>query len=184
MEDSKHKIKHPAQEPDATTPNKSAEVAELTDKWKRSLAEAENARKRADAARLDGRDHGVALAVEALGPAYDDICLAIEAAHANVDADTPRIAAHLEGLSKTKSAFETGLKALGVRLIEPKNTPFDPVLHEALQMEETDKADPGVVLVLHRPGFALGQRLIRPAHVTVSASPSKPKKNPSKKEKD
>ena len=71
MEDSKHKIKHPAQEPDATTPNKSAEVAELTDNWKRSLAEAENARKRADAARLEGRELGVTPAVEALAPVYD-----------------------------------------------------------------------------------------------------------------
>ncbi|MGJ5620083.1 nucleotide exchange factor GrpE [Sulfitobacter sp. MF3-043] len=188
MEENKDKINQASDEPtpDETktaAPDPEVDLAVLTDKWKRALAEAENARKRADAARLDGRDHGVALAVEALGPAYDDICLAIEAAHANVDADTPRIAAHLEGLSKTKSAFETGLKALGVRLIEPKNTPFDPVLHEALQMEETDKADPGVVLVLHRPGFALGQRLIRPAHVTVSASPSKPKKSASTSKK-
>lgn len=88
------------------------------------------------------------------------------------------------GSEQNKSAFETGLKALGVRLIEPRNTPFDPVLHEAVPMQETDNANPGEVLVLHRLGFALRQRLIRPAHVTVSASPSKPKKNPRKKEKD
>lgn len=189
MEENKDKINQAnadqvADGPEAATRDPEAELEILTDKWKRALAEAENARKRADAARLDGRDHGVALAIEALGPAYDDICLAIEAARANKDADAPRIAAHLEGLNKTKSAFETGLKALGVRLIEPRNTPFDPVLHEAVQMQETDKANPGEVLVLHRPGFALGQRLIRPAHVTVSASPSKPKKSPSKTKKD
>jgi len=160
-------------EPEVAAPNRAAELEELTDKWKRALAEAENARKRADAARFDGREHGVALAVEALAPAYDDICLAIEAARASPDADNPMIAAHLEGLNRTKSAFETGLRALGIKEIAPKNSPFDPVLHEALQTQETDEAKPGVVLVLHRPGFALGQRLIRPAHVTVSASPSK-----------
>lgn len=43
----------------------------VTDKWKRALAEAENARKRADMARFDGREHGIALAIEALAPAYD-----------------------------------------------------------------------------------------------------------------
>jgi molecular chaperone GrpE len=189
MEENKDKINQAPDEPTpdepkASTRDPAAELEVLTDKWKRALAEAENARKRADVARLDGRDHGVALAVEALCPAYDDICLAIEAARFDADADAPRIAAHLEGLNKTKSAFEAGLKALGVRLIEPKNTAFDPVLHEAVQMKETDKANPGEVLVLHRLGFALKQRLIRPAHVTVSASPSKPKKTPSKKEKD
>lgn len=183
MEKSKDRNNQAADEPGAAVQDPHAELEVLTDKWKRALAEAENARKRADVARLDGRDHGVALAVEALAPAYDDIRLAIEAAHANADADTPRIAAYLEGLTKTRSAFETGLKALGVRLIEPENTPFDPVLHEAVQMQETDKAGPGEVLVLHRPGFALGQRLIRPAHVTVSASPGKPEKSRGKKKK-
>jgi molecular chaperone GrpE len=176
MEDRKHKIKHPTQEPDATTPDKSAELAALTDKWKRALAEAENARKRADAARLEGRELGVTLAVEALAPAYDHICLAIEAAHASHKVGDPVVDAYLEGLNRTKSAFETGLKALGVREIAPKDTPFDPALHEAMQMQETNTSEPGVVLVLHRPGFALGRRLIRPAHVTVSASPSEPAK--------
>ena len=158
-------------EPELDAPDWEKEREALTDKWKRALADAENARKRADAAIVDGREHGVAVAVSALAPAYDDICLAIEAAHASPDAES--LAAHLEGLSKTKAAFETGLRALGVREIAPKNTPFDPVLHEALQTHETDETEPGEVLVLHRPGLALGQRLIRPAHVTVSASPSK-----------
>lgn len=178
MEENKDKINQASDQPTTDEPaasarNPEAELEVLTDKWKRALAEAENARKRAQVARLEGRDHGVALAIEALGPAYDHICLAIESARANADADAPGIAAHLEGLNKTKSAFETGLKALGVRLIKPKNTSFDPLLHEALQIEETDKTQPGEVLVLHRPGFAQGQRLIRPAHVTVSASPGK-----------
>lgn len=150
-----------------------AKLDELTDKWKRALAEAENARKRAEAASLDGREHGVALAVAAFAPAYDDICLAIEAAHASLDADDPAITAHLEGLNRTKTAFESALNALGVTAITPKSTAFDPARHEAIEMQETEKTKPGEVLALHRPGFLLGQRLIRPAHVTVSASPSK-----------
>lgn len=179
MEENTDRIKQTTEgptsvEPNTATRNLKAELEELTDKWKRALADAENARKRADAARFAGRQHGLALAVEALIPAYDDVCLAIEAARAAPDADNPLNAAHLEELNRIKSAFSTGLKALGIREIAPKNTPFDPVLHEALQTEETHEITPGAVLVLHRPGFALGQRLIRPAHVTVSASPSKP----------
>ncbi len=162
---------------DAPPSDLEAELAELTDKWKRAMADAENARKRANAAHQDGREHGVALAVGAFAPVFDDISLAIQAAHADPDVDSPRIVALLAGLNSIKTAFEAALKALGVRQIAPLNTPFDPVLHEATQLEETDEAKPGEVLVLHRPGFALGQRLIRPAHVTVSASPSKPSKD-------
>lgn len=148
-------------------------LAVLTDKWKRALADAENARKRADVARLEGREHGIALAVEAIAPAFDAVCLAIEAGQQSGDADTPQMTAYLQGLETIRSAFETGFNALGVRTIAPKDTPFDPELHEAMQMKETEKTIPGKVLVLHRLGFALGKRLIRPAHVTVSAAPGK-----------
>lgn len=149
-----------------------AKIAALTDKWKRALADAENARKRADASRLDGREHGISLAVDALAPAFDAIFLALETAHNIPESDNPWITAHLEGLTRVKTAFETGLKALGVRMIAPKDTSFDPELHEAMQIKETEETKPGNVLVLHRPGFAIGRRLIRPAHVTVSAAPS------------
>ena len=162
-----------------TVPDPKIALEELTDKWKRALADAENARKRADLARLDGHDHGVAIAVEALAPTYDAICRALEAAHTSPDVDASQIAAHVEGLESIQSAFETGLKVLGVRTIAPKNTPFDPMLHEAMQTEETDNTEAGEVLVLHRPGLAIGKRLIRPAHVTVSASPGKPVNDPS-----
>jgi len=158
---------------DEPVPGQKDEIEFLTDKWKRALADAENARKRADASRVDGREHGIAVAVEALAPALDALSLGIEAARTSPDAEDPRIVSHLEGLRNIRTAFETGLKALGVRTIAPKDTPFDPALHEAMQTQETAKAKPGQVMVLHRPGFAIGQRLIRPARVTVSAAPSK-----------
>lgn len=149
------------------------EIAAVTDKWKRALADAENARRRADAARAEGREHGVAVAVEALAPALDALLLGIEAARNDPDTEDPRIVAHLEGLQSVWAAFETGLKALGVRAIAPEDVPFDPKLHEAISAQETDATKPGNVLVLHRPGYAIGQRLIRPARVTVSAAPTR-----------
>lgn len=160
-------------EAEAEEKNLEAEVARLTDKWKRALADAENARKAARASHAEGRENGIAVAVAAIAPALDALSLGIEAARNSPDAEDPRIVSHLEGLCSIRSAFETGLKALGVRTIAPENTPFDPALHEALQMQETDQTKPGQVMVLHRPGFAIGQRLIRPAQVTVSAAPSK-----------
>lgn len=150
-----------------------SEIASVTDKWKRALADAENARKRAGTARIEGREHGIALAVEALAPALDALALGIEAAKGDPEADDPRIVAHLEGLRNIRSAFETGLKALGVRAIAPEDVPFDPKLHEAMGTQETGKTKPGQVLVLHRPGYAIGQRLIRPARVTVSVAPTR-----------
>lgn len=160
------------EEPKVEQPSTENEIARVTDKWKRALADAENARKRADVARTEGREHGIATAVEALAPALDALALGIEAARNAPDADDPRIAAHLEGLRNIRAAFETGLKALGVRTIAPEDVPFDPKQHEAMGAQESEKVKPGRVLVLHRSGFAIGNRLIRPARVTVSAAPT------------
>lgn len=155
----------------AASENLQTRIDALTDKWKRALAEAENARKRADAARAEGREHGIAVAVEALAPVFDALALAEAASHTSASAGDPRLAAHLEGLRNIQMAANTGLKALGVRTILPRDTAFDPAVHEAMSLEETDATRPGQVLVVHRPGYAIGHRLIRPAHVTVSASP-------------
>lgn len=151
---------------------KDTEIGKLTREWKRALADAETARKRADTARAEGCEHGIAVAVEALAPALDALSFAIEAARKTPDSNDPDAFAHLESLEKIRTAFETGLKALGVRSIAPENVPFDPGTHEASDVRETKDIAPGQVVVLHRPGLAIGQRLIRPAHVTVSAAPS------------
>lgn len=158
--------------PNAEGESPEAEIARLTDKWQRALADAENARKRADMSLAEGREHGIAMAVEALAPALDALAVGIEAARIDSDAKDVRIVSHLEGLRHIRAAFETGLKALGVRTLAPEGIPFDPALHEAIQTQETDKATPGQVVALHRPGYAIGQRLIRPTRVTVSAASS------------
>ncbi|MGR3594060.1 MAG: nucleotide exchange factor GrpE [Limimaricola soesokkakensis] len=148
-----------------------ARIAELTDRWKRAMAEAENARKRAEAARIEGRDHGIALAIEALAPGFDALALGIEAARSGPDAKDKRVAQHLEGLERIRSCFDTAMKALDVRIIAPDDAAFDPAHHEAIDMQVREGVEAGRVLVLHRPGYAIGRRLIRPARVTVSAAP-------------
>ena len=135
------------EQPDPVTEisEKNAEIAALTDKWKRALAEAENARKRADASRLEGSEHGISLAVDALAPAFDAVFLALETARKVSDADTPGIKAHLEGLATVKKAFETGFKALGVRMIAPDLSP---------------KFPPALCGVLGAKSLALGRHLV------------------------
>lgn len=72
----------------------------------------------------------------------DDIWLAIKAPRVSADADAREIAAHLEGLNKTKSAMKPGERRLASDWIEPKHTSFDLDLHEVVQMQQTDKIKP------------------------------------------
>ncbi|CAD6250341.1 unnamed protein product [Miscanthus lutarioriparius] len=52
-----------------------------------------------------------------------------------------------------------------------KAKPFDPMLHEAIMREESSKYEEGIILQEFRKGFKLGERLLRPAMVKVSAGP-------------
>ena len=66
--------------PKAEDKSPEVDIARLTDKWKRALADAENTRKRGRrVVRGRGCEHGIALAVEALAPALDALALGIEA---------------------------------------------------------------------------------------------------------
>ncbi|MBY6057239.1 nucleotide exchange factor GrpE [Leisingera daeponensis] len=144
------------------------EVARLTERLKQALADAENNRKRAEAARLEGFDQGVVQAVRAFAPALDALALGIAAAQGSPDAEDPRVRHHLEGLRNIRATFEAALNVLGIDVVAPENCSFNPACHEALATAARPGIPAGQVIELHRPGFALKQRLIRPAQVTVS----------------
>jgi len=51
--------------------------------------------------------------------------------------------------------------------LEPTGDIFDPSLHDAIRHEESDSEE-GTILQTIRPGFRLGESLLRPASVVVS----------------
>ena len=56
-----------------------------------------------------------------------------------------------------------------VETIEPEaGTELDPVRHEVLMRVASD-AEPGTVADLHRPGYEMAGKVLRPAQVTVAA---------------
>ena len=63
------------------------------------------------------------------------------------------------------------LESDGVAAIEAVGLMFNPLEHEALGTEESDKMEPGYVTQILRPGFRLHDRVIRPAQVMVARTP-------------
>ena len=49
-----------------------------------------------------------------------------------------------------------------------QNKKFDPNFHQAMSEVEDDKVDPGTILLEIQAGYLLGERLLRPALVSVS----------------
>lgn len=70
------------------------------------------------------------------------------------------------------------LGSIGVVPVETVGKPFDPLLHEAIMREDSTIYDDGVIIEEYRKGFKLGDRLLRPSMVKVSAGPGPEKPEP------
>ena len=130
------------------------------DAWLRAKADAENARRRA----LDEIDKARKFALDRFASDLFAVKDSLEAALATGDS------ASIESL---KSGVELTLKQLsgvfdknGVKEINPLGDKFDPNYHQAIAMVEGDGESNSVASVLQK-GYALNDRVIRPAMVTV-----------------
>ena len=74
----------------------------------------------------------------------------------------------LQGVELVRRQFLSKLEALGVQRIESEGLPFDPAVHEAVTTVPAASADQdGVVVGVIRPGYRIGDQVLRPAAVAV-----------------
>lgn len=141
-----------------------AEVAELEDRWKRALADIDNLWKRfareVDRVQVDERARVVADWL----PVIDNLELALE--HARADPD-----AIVEGVRAVHEQALAALARLGFVRRDDVGEKFDPARHEAVSAVTDTDAPPGTVVHVVRPGYADGERQLRPAAVVVSKRP-------------
>lgn len=77
----------------------------------------------------------------------------------------------LQGVSLARQQFIATLEGLGVARVDPLGQPFDPVQHEAVATAPaTDAAPDGQVVGVVRPGYLIGEEVLRPAMVAVARS--------------
>ena len=150
-----------AQPPEMGLAEALAKAEEHREAWLRALAEAENARKRAQADIAQSRKFANERLVEDLLPVLDSL----EAALAQVDADAETLRA---GVEVTRKQLLGALERAGVSPLsaEPGQR-FDPYRHQAMVAIESDQEPNTVVSVLQK-GYALHERVVRPALVSVA----------------
>jgi len=140
-----------------------AERDSLLDRLARAQAEFENARRRAVKEQQDFRDYAAVDAIKPLLPVIDSFERALQ-----VKSDSGDFRSGVELIYKQ---LQDALAKLGVRPIPAKGEPFDPRVHEAIEMVETsDAADHEVLEELQR-GYKFKDRLLRPAMVKVAKNP-------------
>ncbi len=135
-------------------------AAEHHDAWLRAKAESENVRKRAQEDVAKAHKFGIERFATDLLVVRDSLEAALAAE--NATAENLR-----NGVELTLRQLDAVFERHQVREIDPTGEKFDPHRHEAISMLPSDKEPHTVINVLQK-GYALSDRVIRPALVTVA----------------
>jgi molecular chaperone GrpE len=154
-----------------------AEAAGLKNKLLRTLAEMENLRRRTEREIGDARQYAVANFARDMLTVGDNLRRAIDAVPEELrdpgsgsgagDHD-PALSALIEGVAVTEKGLQQALAKHGVKRIEAKGEKFDPGMHQAMYEVETGEVPPGTVAEEIQAGYAIGERVLRPALVAVA----------------
>jgi len=146
-----------------------AEVADMRDRLLRALADAENTRRRAEREKQDASQYAVTKFARDMLQIADNFARALAAApQALLDAADPQLKAVLEGVEVTERQLLASLERHGVKPIDTADGKFDPNLHQAIAEVPGGDKPPGSIVDVVQAGYTIGERLLRPAMVTVA----------------
>ncbi|HLK31725.1 MAG TPA: nucleotide exchange factor GrpE, partial [Terriglobales bacterium] len=126
----------------------------------------DNARKRAAREQQEYKDFALADALKNLLPILDSFDRALLT-------KVQKPEDFRAGVELIRKQFHDALEKLGLRPIPAKGEPFDPRLHEAIEMVDTDEVEDHHVFEELQRGYKLKDRLLRPAMVRVARNSKK-----------
>jgi len=144
--------------------------AQLADAEKRVLmahADLENFRRRTRRDMQDQLRYSALGLMSELLDSVDNLQRAIESYEQDPNGD-----GLVEGVKMVAQQISTTLENHGCKKIEAVGQPFDPNLHQALQMQPSEEYGPNTVMMDLRSGFQLHDRVVRPTQVFVSTGPA------------
>lgn len=141
-----------------------AEKAELDDRYLRKVADYENFRKRMFKEKEDARLYATTELLVDLVSLLDDFDRAIASSESGQDWKSLH-----DGVQIIQKAFLSKLEGrYGLKRFDSSGQPFDPERHEAMMMEKREGLDQEMVIEEFMKGYALHDRIIRPAKVKVA----------------
>lgn len=145
------------------------EIADLKDRLLRALAEVENTRRRAERDRLDASQYAITRFARDMLTIADNFGRALAACpKALLEAADPQLKAVIDGVEVTERQLLSTLENYGVKLIDTSDGKFDPNLHQAIAEVPADGKPAGSIVNVVQTGYRIGDRLLRPAMVTVA----------------
>ena len=143
-----------------------AEVTAHKERYLRTVADLENYRRRALREKEEARRQAVCSLLEDLLPVLDNFKLGLQSAEQHEGG-----AVFTEGFRMILSQMETALRQNGLEEIHPDGGLFDPNFHESVAHLPHADIPEGHIVEVHRTGYKLQERLLRPAAVVVSSGP-------------
>jgi molecular chaperone GrpE len=151
----------PEKSPEELLAEAQAKIEEQREAMLRAIADADNARKRAQSEAVAGQKYAVERFADSLLPVIDSLQAALQSKD-------------MSGVELTLRQLQSALEKAAIREIDPKpGERFDPHRHQAMAAVEAE-AEPNTVVAVMQKGFLLHERVLRPALVTVAKSPSDP----------
>jgi molecular chaperone GrpE len=138
------------------------EHAKLDDRFRRALADLDNYRKRS--ARETERR-----VAEAREDAVREWLEAVDSVERALRMEPDGAAA--DGLRAVLEQMDTILERQGVTRVGRVGEPFDPNRHDAVAVRHSPDVPDGTIADVARSGFAVGDRVLRPAQVVVARKP-------------
>ncbi len=138
-----------------------AERDALLDRLARLQAEFDNARKRAAREQQEFREFAAADVLKNILPILDSLERALKA-------PAGEAADFRSGVELIHRQFQDALQKIGVQPIPATGQPFDPRVHEAIEMVDTNEVPDHQVIEEFQRGYKYKDRLLRPAMVRVA----------------
>lgn len=139
------------------------------EKMLRAAADLENYKRRAQKEKEEMQRFGIEKLLKDFLPVFDNFDRALEAAKSQADYESFK-----KGIEMVRRVFEDTLGKHGVKAFSAKGQAFDPNRHEAMTAMETSEMPANHVHSEILRGFTLNDRLVRPALVVVSRTPTAP----------
>ncbi|KAK5602465.1 GrpE protein 1, mitochondrial [Crenichthys baileyi] len=145
------------------------QLKEMTDKYKRALADTENLRTRSQRMVEDAKLYGIQSFCKDLLEVADILEKATESVpKEEVTSQNPHLKNLYDGLVMTEVQIQKVFTKHGLVKLNPEGQKFNPYEHEALFQAPVEGKEPGTVAVVTKVGYKLHGRTLRPALVGVA----------------
>jgi molecular chaperone GrpE len=140
---------------------------EYLDLLRRTQADFINYKRRVGQEQSEERTIAQGVLLSEILPVLDDLGRALTSV-------PPELAQHpwVQGITLVARRLATTFEQIGVQQVGKPGEPFNPLWHEALMTTPRSDVPEGTIVSVTRPGYAIRERIIRPAQVIVAGPPT------------